>query len=137
MGVFIDAYVRAVGLLRTMRRGKRSASYDCTAFFRFYSGEAERRLEAGQYPHFYFVEAACRAAGVSGERGTHWIDGFLYWRYHSLPLGNSAPVGLKDGGVTEQEWDGCTDPAPMLALLRSISSDRKARLFACGLGRAL
>src|SRR5262245_29840821 len=32
--------------------------------------------------------------------------------------------------MTEQEWVGCTDPTPMLSLLREKASDRKLRLFA-------
>jgi hypothetical protein len=137
MGVFIDAYARAIDLLTTMRRGKRPAPDDYAAFFRLFYGEAERRLEAGEYPPFYFVQAACRAAGVSYERGTQWVDGFLYWRDHNFRPGNAAPDGLKEAAVAEGEWAGCADPTPMLTLLQRISSNRKARLFACGLGRAL
>jgi hypothetical protein len=31
--------------------------------------------------------------------------------------------------MTEAEWQGCTDPIPMLALLQAKASDRKVRLF--------
>jgi hypothetical protein len=36
--------------------------------------------------------------------------------------------------VTEAEWDGCNDPAPMLKLLGDYgrASERKLRLFVCG-----
>jgi hypothetical protein len=34
--------------------------------------------------------------------------------------------------VTEADWLACTDPKPMLELLRDKASDRKLRLFACG-----
>jgi hypothetical protein len=33
--------------------------------------------------------------------------------------------------VTEREWLGATDPAPMLEFLRGKASDRKLRLFGC------
>jgi hypothetical protein len=33
--------------------------------------------------------------------------------------------------VTEQEWDGCTDPGKMLEFLRGKGSERKLRLFIC------
>jgi hypothetical protein len=39
--------------------------------------------------------------------------------------------------MTEQEWLACTDPGPILASLRGRASDRKLRLFACGVCRQL
>jgi hypothetical protein len=33
--------------------------------------------------------------------------------------------------VNESDWNNCTDPGPMLELLRGGASDRKLRLFAC------
>jgi hypothetical protein len=39
--------------------------------------------------------------------------------------------------VTEVEWLGCTDPAPMLGFIRGKVSDRKLRLFACACCRCL
>jgi hypothetical protein len=33
--------------------------------------------------------------------------------------------------MTEHEWLACTDPTPMLKLLRETASERKLRLFAC------
>jgi hypothetical protein len=39
--------------------------------------------------------------------------------------------------MTEQEWLTCTDPKPMLELLRGKVSERKLRLFACGYCRCL
>jgi hypothetical protein len=33
--------------------------------------------------------------------------------------------------MTEAEWDGCTDPLPMLEFLGGRAGDRKLRLFAC------
>ena len=39
--------------------------------------------------------------------------------------------------MTEAEWLACADPRPMLAFLRGQASDRKFRLFACALGRAV
>lgn len=39
--------------------------------------------------------------------------------------------------MTEAEWDACTDPRLALVFLEPKTSDRKARLFACGLGRSL
>jgi hypothetical protein len=39
--------------------------------------------------------------------------------------------------VTEQEWQECTDPTPMLEFLRGKVTDRKLRLFACGCCRRI
>jgi hypothetical protein len=44
-----------------------------------------------------------------------------------------------DGGMTRGEWATCTDPGPMLRLLRErkLFTERKARLFAAACGRRL
>jgi hypothetical protein len=34
--------------------------------------------------------------------------------------------------MTEAEWLACSEPAPMLDLLRDQASKRKFQLFACG-----
>src|SRR5258708_1963028 len=39
--------------------------------------------------------------------------------------------------MNETEWLTCTDPRLMLLLAEGRRSDRKARLFACALGRQL
>jgi hypothetical protein len=39
--------------------------------------------------------------------------------------------------MTEAEWLTCADPQPMLVFLERRASQRKVRLFACGLGRSL
>jgi hypothetical protein len=39
--------------------------------------------------------------------------------------------------MTEQEWMACTDPDPMLAVVRGKASDRKLRLFDCGCCRRI
>jgi hypothetical protein len=39
--------------------------------------------------------------------------------------------------MTESEWVACTDSRLLLVFLEGQASDRKARLFACGLGRSL
>ena len=39
--------------------------------------------------------------------------------------------------MTEAEWAKCPDPRLMLIHLEQIASDRKARLFACAVGRLL
>jgi hypothetical protein len=39
--------------------------------------------------------------------------------------------------MTEAEWLACTDPRSQLVFLEGKASDRKARLFACGVGRSL
>src|SRR5271166_4417595 len=39
--------------------------------------------------------------------------------------------------MTEREWMECTEPQPMLDLLRGKVSDRKLRLFACACARRL
>jgi hypothetical protein len=39
--------------------------------------------------------------------------------------------------MTEAEWLACTDPRLLLVFLEGQASDRKARLFACGLARSL
>jgi hypothetical protein len=33
--------------------------------------------------------------------------------------------------MTKEEWLTCTDPSPMLDILREKANDRKLRLFAC------
>jgi hypothetical protein len=39
--------------------------------------------------------------------------------------------------MTEAEWLACPDPLLSLVFLEGRASERKARLFACGLGRFL
>jgi hypothetical protein len=39
--------------------------------------------------------------------------------------------------MTPEEWDRCTNPAPMLEFLRGRASDRKLRLFACACHRRI
>ena len=39
--------------------------------------------------------------------------------------------------MTEKEWLECTDPRLQLVFLEGKASDRKARLFACGIARSL
>ena len=39
--------------------------------------------------------------------------------------------------MTENEWTTCTDPTPMLKLLRDKATDRKLRLFSVGCCRAI
>jgi hypothetical protein len=34
-------------------------------------------------------------------------------------------------GVTEAEWDGCTEPRKLVEYLRGLASERRFRLFAC------
>ena len=39
--------------------------------------------------------------------------------------------------MNEQDWLECTDPTPMLQLLRDTASDRRLRLFACACCRSI
>lgn len=39
--------------------------------------------------------------------------------------------------MPEEQWCACTDPRLQLVFLEGRASERKARLFACGVGRAL
>jgi len=39
--------------------------------------------------------------------------------------------------MTEAEWESCSDPRLLLVFLEGKASGRKARLYACGLGRSL
>ena len=39
--------------------------------------------------------------------------------------------------MTEQEWFNCTEPMPMLELVRGKASDRRLRLFACACSRRI
>jgi hypothetical protein len=39
--------------------------------------------------------------------------------------------------MTEAEWLACTDPRLQLVFLEGKATDRKARLFACGVGRCM
>ena len=39
--------------------------------------------------------------------------------------------------MTEQEWLKCSDPKLLLAFLECKVSNRKLRLFACGIARSL
>jgi hypothetical protein len=45
-------------------------------------------------------------------------------------------VPPEEMAVTEAEWLAATDPQPMLDLLRGRATERKLRLFACGLCRS-
>jgi hypothetical protein len=76
------------------------------------------------------------AAGSSEKY--EWAGGLVDTRFGAGYAARWTSEGISgEKTVTEAEWLGCTDPAPMLKFLHGKASERKVRLFVCARARAL
>jgi hypothetical protein len=86
MGRFLDAYLIGVEFLSRNRATDSRRAEHMIGFFRALPEKAVDRLEAGDYPPYHLIKVACRAVSVPTETAKYWLQGFLYWRQHSLPV---------------------------------------------------